>query len=480
MAGYVKDEPVPLVVDLDGTLLRTDMLAESCFSFLKSKPYNVFSPLVWLRSGKANLKEKLSLFSSIDVSVLPYNQKVISILKEERKKGRRIVLATASHELYANEIAGYLQLFDDVYATSGDVNLSARNKKDKLVKEFGEQGFDYIGNSYDDLYVWEFANRAYVVEPDLGLVSKVKALGNFEKLVVNPENQFKLWGKQLRLHQWVKNLLLFVALLASHQLGDLDLLINGIEAFILFGMCASSVYLLNDLLDLEDDRHHVSKRFRPLASGAISIKKGLLVALALLGASFLGTYYLLPWKFTVVLGIYYLLTLTYSMYLKRKMMIDVITLAMLYTIRIIAGAFAFEIELTFWMLTFSMFIFLSLAFVKRYAELLEAGGELGNEKARGRDYYPSDLGMISSLGASSGYLSVMVLALYIQDQSTMALYSSPQVIWLACPVLLFWVSRVWLLTHRGLMHDDPIVFAIKDPVSLFAGILFGLIFWAAL
>jgi 4-hydroxybenzoate polyprenyltransferase len=237
--------------------------------------------------------------------------------------------------------------------------------------------------------------------------------------------------------------------------------------------------LLNDLLDLADDRHHHSKRHRPFAAGRLSIKFGLIAFIVLLIASFFGSTLLLSWQFTEVLVAYYILTLAYSLFLKRQMAVDVIALAMLYTIRIIAGAAAFGLALTFWVLAFSMFMFLSLALVKRYAELREARRKGHTEKTRGRGYYPDDLEMISSLGAASGYLAVMVLALYIHDQATIALYTQPQVIWLACPLLLFWITRVWMLTHRGQMHDDPVVFAVRDKVSLLVGVLFGLVFWIA-
>lgn len=470
---------LPLVVDLDGTLLSTDLLVESGFSYIKSNPLSLLSPLIWLRHGKAYLKEHLAKSVDLDVSILPYNQQVIDYIEGERKKNRTIVLATASHSIYAEKVAQHLQLFDIVFATDINTNLSAIKKRDKLVAVFGEKGFDYMGNSKDDLHIWKSANIAHVVHPDNGVELKAKAFGNVESVIHKSENKIKLWSKQLRIHQWVKNLLLFVPLLASHQIGDSNLLLSGILAFVFFGMCASSVYLLNDLLDLDDDRHHAKKCKRPIASGNLSIISGALIAPILLILSFLGSYILLPWKFTAVLAVYYLLTLAYSFYLKRKMILDVITLAMLYTMRIIAGTFAFGISLTFWMLAFSMFMFLSLAFVKRYAELKDARISGKKEKTRGRDYYPDDLEIISSMGTASGYLSIMVLALYIQDSNTIALYKKPQIIWLACPVLLFWVSRIWLLTHRGQMHDDPIVFAIKDRTSLAIGIIFGAIFWFA-
>ncbi len=469
----------PLVVDLDGTLLRSDLLIESVLAFIRTRPAYALAPLIWLMSGKAHLKERVAQSVELDVTCLPYDPQVIALIEEERTKGRQIILVTASHIIYAEQIAAHLKLFDRVLATDGVTNLSAHNKRDRLVEEFGERGFDYVGNSHDDLPVWSVARRAHVVNPEPGVEAKAKALGNVELVILSSHSAFKAWAKALRFHQWMKNLLIFVPLLASHQLGSAHMVLNGMLAFTFFGLCASSVYLLNDLLDLGDDRQHATKRHRPFASGLLPLKTGLLVSPVFLIAAFAGALWLLPWQFTVALASYYILTLAYSISLKRLMIVDVITLALLYTLRIIAGTFAFGLSLTFWMLSFSMFIFLSLALAKRYAELREARSKGKMEKTRGRGYYPDDLEMISSLGASSGYLSVMVLALYIQDQTTVALYRYPQVIWLACPLLLLWISRTWLLTHRGQMHDDPVMFAIKDRVSWVVGGLFGVIFWIA-
>lgn len=287
------------------------------------------------------------------------------------------------------------------------------------------------------------------------------------------------WRRAMRLHQWLKNALIFVPLLASHRFTQFDLMRDGVFAFFCFGLCASSVYILNDLLDLCDDRHHKSKCNRPFASGRLSIKTGLIAVPTLLLAAFGAALLLLPWQFSAVMAAYYGLTLAYSLQLKRLMAVDVIVLAMLYTSRIIAGVAAFNLTLTFWILAFSMFIFLSLAMVKRYAELRDARVREVTTMARGRGYYPGDLDMIASLGASSGYLAVMVLALYIQDAKTTALYVTPHVIWLACPLLLFWVTRVWMLTHRGQMNEDPVVFAIRDRTSQLIGAVFLLMFWIA-
>lgn len=469
----------PLVIDLDGTLLRSDLLLETGLSFLRHQPLRLHKPLGWLSKGKAMLKEKLALASDIEVGNLPYDPVVIELIETERRNGRTVVLATASHQRLAERIAGHLQLFDRVLATTAERNLSAHRKRDLLVEQYGEGGFDYVGNSRDDIPVWAAARKAYVVNPERGVESRARAQGNVERVIRSNPSGLQDWRKALRLHQWMKNLLIFVPLLAAHRLTDSGLLGQGILAFLLFGLCASSVYLLNDLLDLPDDRLHHTKRHRPFAAGRLPIRSGLLVCPLLLVGAFAGALWLLPWPFAVALAAYYGLTLAYSLALKRYMAVDVIVLALLYTLRIVAGGAAFGLELTSWILAFSMFIFLSLALVKRYAELREARRQGRTEKTRGRGYYPDDLEMISSLGAASGYLAVMVLALYIHDQGTSALYAHPQLIWLACPLLLFWITRVWMLTHRGQMNEDPVVFAIRDRLSLLTGLLFGLVFWGA-
>lgn len=470
---------LPLVIDLDGTLLRSDFLLETGMAFVRAQPLRLLSPLGWLFKGKAYLKQGLANATDIDVSVLPYDLQVIELIERACSEGRRVVLATASHLSLAERVADHLKLFDEILASDAVCNLSGRAKRDLLVERFGEDGFDYAGNSSDDLVVWASARHAYVVNPGFGVERRAAAQGNVTLVIHSNQPSIKDWIKALRLHQWLKNILIFVPLFAAHLITNIALLWQGILAFLLFGLCASSVYLLNDLLDLADDRHHHSKRNRPFAAGRLSIKSGLLAFPVFLIGSFAGAYLLLPWHYIVVLLAYYILTLAYSLSLKRHMAVDVIALAMLYTVRIIAGAAAFDLALTFWMLAFSMFMFLSLALVKRYAELREARSNGRAGKTRGRGYYPADLEMISSLGASSGYLAVMVLALYIYDQATSHLYAAPQVLWLACPLLLFWITRIWLLTHRGHMHDDPVVFAVRDRTSLVVGVLFGLVFWVA-
>jgi len=466
----------PLVVDLDGTLLKSDILFLSFVSFLKRNFFHLFLPFLWLFRGKAYLKSMLAQQTAIDVEVLPYDRRVLDLLVAEKARNRQIVLATATHISCADRIASHLGIFDRVIATDGSTNLSSENKRDALVAEFGQKGFDYIGNSRDDLVVWASAERSYLVNPEWGVERRARKIGTIEEVIVSKKRTINAWLESLRPHQWLKNLLVFIPLVAAHSVTDFHLLGLAALAFLLFSLCASSVYLLNDIVDLEDDRHHPRKKYRPLASGDLSMKTGLTTAGLFLAASFAGSVLFMPMLFTAALGVYYLLTFAYSFCLKRMMTVDVIALAALYTMRIIAGSFACGLVPTFWILAFSMFLFLSLALVKRFSELYEARERGMTDKAKGRGYFPGDLGIVSSLGTSSGYLSVMVLALYIQDARTLSLYSQPEIIWLACPLLLFWISRVWILTHRGHMQDDPVLFAIKDRISLLIGVLFGTVF----
>ena len=391
-------------------------------------------------------------------------------------------MATASHRLFTERVAAHLGCFDAVLASESGLNLIGVNKRDALLARYGERGFDYAGDSSDDLPVWAAARRAYVVGASHRVESLARKVGNVEYVSTDARgglDHLKLWLKALRWHQWIKNLLVFVPIFAAHRLADLDSLAQATLAFALFSLCASSVYLTNDLLDLPDDRHHPSKRGRPFAAGHLSLWHGIWVAPVLLFAAFALALLCQPLAFAGVLAGYAILTLAYSLALKRLMAFDVISLSILYSLRIFAGAAAIGVSVSFWLLLFSTFIFLSLALVKRHAELGRERDKGKVEKTCGRGYYPKDLEMISALGAAAGYLSVMVLALYIRDPGTMAFYRHPQIIWLACPLLLFWMTRVWLITHRREMHDDPVVFALRDRISQIVGLLFCAVFLAA-
>jgi len=470
----------PLVVDLDGTLLRTDTLFEAMLHHVKQGADSALELPLWLLSGKASLKKKLAAKVQLDATILPYNEEVLAFLHEAKQSGHFIVLATASHHTYAGRVAEHLGLFDLVIATDDKTNLSAGNKRDRLVAEFGEKGFDYIGNSHDDIHVWSSADKAYLADPDPGVEKRAGMVGNVEKVFLSRQPLAKSILKSLRPHQWLKNLLIFIPLLAAHEFTNTVLISHAVLAFLFLSMSASSGYLINDLLDLDSDRHHQRKRLRPLASGDLPILAGIISAPLLFLVALAGSLAFMSMAFTISLLIYYSLTIAYSQSLKQMMGVDTIVLAGLYTVRIIAGAYACGIVPTFWILAFSMFLFLSLAMVKRYAELLGARTNGETEQTKGRGYFPADLEIIANLGTAAGYLSVLVLALYIQDARTIQMYHTHQLIWLACPILLFWISRIWMITHRGKMHDDPVLFAIKDKVSLFAGALFASVFILAI
>lgn len=468
-----------IVVDLDGTIVNSDMLVENVFLFLRLYPLRVFLLLFWLLEGKANFKRRIADAVLPSVDELPYNRPLLVWLRQQRMDGFSLVLATASDRRIAQAVADHLGIFDEVMGTDGH-NLSSHRKRAALVDRFGEKGYAYVGNSSADLPVWRSAEAIYVANPERGVLAAARQLGDVRQVFDERPPYLRTILKALRIHQWAKNTLLFVPLLASHRVFEWPLLWHGLVAFVAFGACASSVYLLNDLLDLPDDRLHPTKRSRPLAAGTLPILHALvLIPVLLVGALALALWQL-PLLFTAVLAGYYLLTLAYSLWLKRIVMLDVVTLAMLYTVRVIAGAAAMALVATFWILAFCMFIFLSLAFVKRYTELHDARQKGGSEKSAGRGYYPADFELLASLGGASGYLSVLVLALYINEAASATLYRSPEWMWAACPLLLFWLSRVWLLAHRGQMHDDPIVFALRDRVSRWTGIGFLVVFWLAI
>jgi len=464
---------LPLVVDLDGTLIKTDLLFESANQFITRHPFRLATLLAWFTKGKSHLKAQLAQNYSIDVASLPYSRNLISWLSEQHQHGRKIILATASHKILSEAVANHLGFFDEVLATEGDINLKASKKRDLLISRYEERGFDYIGNDVADFPVWKAAKATYVVSSSPAFIKRVSAIGNLSKAF--PSERPSFIGsliKALRPHQWLKNILIFIPLLAAQQFGDLLSDIQALIAFGIFGLTASSVYLLNDLVDVQDDRHHQRKQHRPFAAGNLSLVTGWLIWPALLVISFGLAWLLLPPAFIAVLTVYFVLTVAYSLRLKQCAIVDVLALASLYTLRIIAGAAAISVPLSFWLLTFSMFIFLSLAFIKRFSELKSAREANLEGALRGRGYEHQDLELVSTMGIGSGYLAVLVLALYIQDGHTSELYRTPQLIWLACPILLFWISRAWLITHRGQMHDDPIVFAIKDRMSWLIGLCF--------
>lgn len=461
----------PLIVDLDGTLVRTDMLHETSLRVLRDSPWDLLRLSLWLPQGKAVVKQNLATRARFDPQHLPYNEALLEWLRQQKAAGRKLVLCTAADMAVAQSVAAHVGIFDEVMASDGARNLGGKAKAAALVARFGERGYDYVGNSTTDLPVWRHARRAVVVNAPAALVLKAGGICEVEKVFPRLPTGLGVWARMLRVHQWAKNLLLAVPLLAAHQFAQAGSWFQLALAFMAFSLCASSVYIFNDLLDLESDRSHPRKRSRPFASGAVPVWIGLALAVLLLSTSYgVGTFVGTP--FLRWLGFYFVLTGAYSWILKRVILVDCLALAMLYTVRIVAGAAAAALPLSFWLLAFAVFLFLSLAFLKRYAEL-EVQLLAGKAIAHGRGYLTSDAPLVQTLGVTAGYGAVLVLALYLNSDAVLRLYRTPEVMWGAVPVLLFWISWMWIQAHRGRMHDDPLVFAVRDKASLAAGAAFA-------
>jgi 4-hydroxybenzoate polyprenyltransferase/phosphoserine phosphatase len=458
----------PLCVDMDGTLLATDALWESIVLVAKKQPTLLLWLPFWLYRGKAFLKRQLALHVTLNPALLPHNEAVVSFVTAARRAGRHVVLATAADRRVADTVAQRLDVFSAVLASDGQRNLSGREKLAAIVDHLKGADFDYIGNSSTDLPIWKAAARSVLVRPSGSLLAKARRVSSVHEISWTRRTPLATVFRALRIHQWSKNALLFVPLLLAHRLTDSERVLQGVVAFVAFGLAASAVYLVNDLLDLETDRQHPQKRFRPIASGEMSIPMALAAAPVAIGASVAVTAATLPFSFVAVLLLYLVTTSAYSLGLKRIAIIDVLLLAGLYTLRVVAGAAATDIAVSPWFLAFSMFIFLSLALVKRYAELKiasDADPTGYHPHLSGRPYLIGDLDLLRSVGSTSGYLSVAVLALYLNSPEVHRQYDSPVLLWLIGPLLLYWLTRVWLLAHRGQLNIDPVLFALTDRAS---------------
>lgn len=452
---------VPIVVDVDGTLLRTDLLLESFFSLLSRAPLKTLHAFAGLPRGRAELKLRLADAAVVAIETLPFNADVLRFLTEERRKGRKIYIASACDRRYAEAIAAHVGLFDGAFGSDGAVNLSGESKARRLCQAFGEGGFDYIGDSAVDEAVWRKARRVYVADARAKHLAEVRAFAPEAEAIGMRTIPWMGYVHALRAHQWLKNVLVFVPALAAHTLvADL---FACLVAFISFNLCASSVYILNDLLDLRSDRAHARKRHRPFAAGTVPIRHGAALVPVLLVAAF-ALALLLPPAFLAVLAGYYLLTCLYSLVLKKHVVVDVVALACLYGSRLLAGAAAASLPLSPWLIAFATFFFLCLAFVKRCSELI-SHQRRGDGDPLGRGYRLSDLPALQAMAAASGYLSTLVLALYLNSDAVRVLYAHPNRLWLICVIVLFWISRTLLLTHRGEVHDDPVIFAATDRTS---------------
>jgi 4-hydroxybenzoate polyprenyltransferase len=450
---------IPLAVDLDGTLIATDLLWESLFLLLRRNPLYLFLVPVWLFSGAARLKQEIAARVDIDPAGLPYREELLERLRNERNSGRRLVLATGTPRKFAEAIAAHLGLFDRVHATEGTHNLTAHRKSAVLVAAYGDGGFDYAGNSRHDLACFDVARAAIVVAPDRQAARWQSAHG--AELFETPRPTLRTYLKMLRAHQWAKNTLIAVPMVLSHEYFNFGMIAACLLAFVSFSAAASAVYIVNDFFDLALDRKHQTKRKRPFASGMLSIPFGLKVAAGLILLS-VAAAALLPPLFAAALAAYLVSTTAYSLSVKRMLLIDVLTLAGLYTIRILAGAAATGTTVSFWLLAFAIFFFLSLALVKRYVELRQTPDLVVGQRIAGRGYRAEDQEIIAQAGMASAFSSAMVLALYIDSDAVKELYRNPWLMWPVAPIILYLIMRVWILARRDEMHDDPVVFIISD------------------
>ena len=454
-----------LCVDLDGTLIKSDLLWECVLILLKMKPLWLFLAPYWLLGGRANLKRQLARHAGLRAANLPYRTELVEFLRTERVSGRQIALVTASERQLADAVAEHLGIFDRVCASDGKTNLKGKAKKELLVELFGDRGFDYVGDSSADMEVWGAAKAGYVVGEE-DLARRAAPVTEVRKVLPAKRAPLKTWLQALRGHHWFKNILLFLPLALAHK-RSISAWQATLAGFVLFGICASGLYVLNDLLDLHSDRSHPWKHKRPFAAGELSIPQGLAIAFVFLAGS-LGVAFSLHAKFGMVLCGYAVLTMWYSLCLKKIALLDVFILSGFYSARLIAGGSITGTPLSHWFLVFSMFFFLSLAMANRYSELVHAE-ELIKSGQSGRGYVGNDQQVLLVLGIASSFAAVVILSLYVHSQEVGLLYRRPGPLLLLCPIILYWLSRIWLRAHRGELNEDPITFAMRDPLSYAVG-----------
>ena len=461
------DEAPPLCVDLDGSLVKIDTLHQTLFLLLRRKPASILRIPGWLLKGKAHLKDQVMRRVELDASALPYNSKLLTWLRKEHAAGRKLVLATASNYRTANAVSEHLGLFEEILASNETTNLRHGAKLAAIKERF--PSFGYVGNDKADFPIWDAADQIVLANPSTAAKKgyAVKA----GHIFVEQRPALGMIVKAMRCQQWLKNILLFTPMLLAHRFGDPGAWIQSAIAFFAFGFAASSIYILNDLFDLSADQHHPRKCKRPFAAGDLSIATGSLMIPLLVAASlFLGM--LLPLAFLLVLIAYFVLTTLYSWWLKQVAIADVLMLALLYSMRIVAGSVATATAASGWFIEFSIFLFLSLALVKRTSELREmAQGAEENHAQRERGYRIADLPLLTGFGAASGYIAVFVFTMYLNSEKVSELYSRPQFLWAFCPLLLYWITRIWHLAWCGEVDDDPLAFAARDFQTYLVGAL---------
>jgi 4-hydroxybenzoate polyprenyltransferase len=437
----------PLCVELETALLATRLDAEQVAHTLALDPgRGLWLATTSLLRGPAQPAN----VEGLDVTGLPRRTEVEALAALARAEGRRTVLVGPAP--WSEAVAGAVGHFDEVLTLPPDERARG------LTARFGEKGFTWVAAGDASLPVWRAAASAVVVG-DEALRARAASATRVEAHLAVRTAGFRVWRRALRIHQWLKNLLVFAPAMAAHAF-EPALLLKAVGAFVAFSLCASSVYLTNDLADLASDRAHRTKRERPLAAGKLSIAAALrAVPLLLLAALLLGLW--VGPAFALQLGLYLAATVAYTFVFKRWAILDVLLLAGLYVQRLVAGAAATSVPISPWFGAFAMFLFLGLALVKRAAELKGSGGSRNPR----RGYRSDDLPVVMQLGVASSFAAVVVLALYLQSSGVATLYGAPLRLWALCPLALYWQARLWLLTGRGEMSDDPVLFAARDRVS---------------
>lgn len=465
----------PLFVDLDGTLTYTDTLIEGLCALIKHQPAKIFLLPWWLRRGKAYFKSKIASATPFSAAQLPYNQSFLSFLKAEKAKGRKLFLITGANQAIAEQVSDHLELFEQSFASCNKVNMVGQEKVQLIKDVLNDQSprFSYAGNSHSDLSIWKEATEAIVVNAPRSVINKLDPNQHITTVFYNHESKIKSFFKGIRLYQWVKNLLLFTALFATPGQGTWQDIFYLSLSFFSFSLCASAIYLFNDLMDLSSDRRHPVKQNRPIASGSFPLSLALCLTPILLAAGTSLAYFVSS-KFLGMILLYVVITLLYSLKLKQILLLDVLILSALYNWRILSGAIAIDSPLSPWLLGFGCFIFFSLALAKRATEIIMLQ-QRKEKNALGRGYSHQDQFIISQLGVTSGLSAVVVLALYINSQMSNQHFEHPHYLWLICLATLYWISRIWVITGRGQMHHDPIVYTIKDKHSYIVGLLIALV-----
>ncbi len=465
VSNLTQNQPMDLFVDLDGTLIAGDIAEEALFRATSNPKAFVAAIRAFCQDGLAGLKRSLTTTDAPDVTTFPYRKDVLSYIRQARAEGRRVILATAADLTVAEKVADHLGLFDAVLGSEPGRNLKGPEKL-LAIRELAQGPFEYLGDSTADIPVWQAAAKSGFVNPSRAALREMARSPETVSLHIEREmSAGTALLKAMRPHQWAKNVLVFVPILFAHEYANPEMLLAGVLAFLSFSLCASAVYIVNDIADIQADRKHATKHKRPFAAGHLSIRQGLVAAAVLLGGAILASFLIVNILFGLVLTGYAILTTAYTFWLKRFSTVDVVALSLLYTVRILAGSAATYLAPSPWLLSYSLFFFLSLAYMKRFIELDGMQAKRDNEKLPSRNYYASEVQLVMTFGIANGALSILTLAQYVHSTSVEIAYETPFMLWLIVPIMMFWTYRSWTWASRGKIGDDPVVFALKDRIS---------------